>query len=605
MSDNAYSIAVLPFVNMTSDPENEYFSDGVTEEIINALTRIEGLQVTARTSSFAFKGKNRDIREIGQELGVETVLEGSVRKAGNRVRITAQLIKVKDGYHLWSENYDRHLEDIFSLQDEISLKIAHKCHNYPTHPHFLNHQLKTPTANMDAYQIYLKGRYYSNKWAEEDFRIAIELYEEAIDLAPDFALPYAGMAGLYTAMGALAMISNQEASEKARFFIKKALTIDDQRAECLMALSGIMFWYEWEFAKAMDLLEEALSIVPGNAEAMGFLGLYKAFSGKLPEGKRELERALKADPYSLQLHFAKCVIYQIEEDFEGMYQEADLVLQLHPKFWRGVLFKAHAAYFQEKYDEAIRHFETIYFNEQPGVIVTAAGGLACCYLKMGDLERSEKYINQVLQAFKNDIAFPCAAYCLVMYYQEKNQAEVAIAYLKQGIAKKVSDFVFLPHDPTFRPLWQHPEFFELAENIKRRGERKQLGLVVENKTRYATSNLQEEDACIIDERLMAYMQEEKPFLDNQLCLPQLAEELGINTNYLSQVINERHGKNFVEFINEYRVAALKSKLENPDNRQFTILSLAFDCGFNSKTTFNTAFKKITGLTPSQYLKKVG
>ena len=122
MPGSANSIAVLPFVNMTSDPENEYFSDGVTEEIINALTRIEGLQVTARTSSFAFKGKNIDIREIGRQLDVETVLEGSVRKAGHRVRITAQLIKVKDGYHLWSENYDRDLEDIFALQDEISLQ---------------------------------------------------------------------------------------------------------------------------------------------------------------------------------------------------------------------------------------------------------------------------------------------------------------------------------------------------------------------------------------------------------------------------------------------------------------------------------------------------
>ncbi len=600
MPGSANSIAVLPFVNMTSDPENEYFSDGVTEEIINALTRIEGLQVTARTSSFAFKGKNVDIREIGHQLGVETVLEGSVRKAGHRVRITAQLINVKDGYHLWSENYDRDLEDIFALQDEISLKIAGKFRK-SSQLAIIPHLSKTPTHNIDAYQLYLKGRYHSNKWTEEDFRIAIRLYQEAIDLAPDFALPYAGMADLFTAMGALAIMDNKEASENARYFVQKALDIDDQLAECMIALSGIAFWYDWEFVRAVELLEKALTIAPGNAEAIGFLGLYQAFSGAVSEGKRQLEKGLKADPYSLQLHFGLCVIYQIEEDLEGMDREADIILQLHPQFWRGHIFKGHVAYCQQRYEEAIKHFETIVQNQQEGVFATAAGALACCYMKLGDDDRAESYLWQVLQAFENNSTLPCAAYSLALYYQEKEQPEQSIAYLREGVHRNVGDFVFLPQDPMFKPLRDHPEFIELTSEI----ESRRLSPTSENKTRYANSNLREEDACEIDGRLVRYMEKEKPFLDNQLSLRQLADDLEVNTNYLSQVINERHNKNFVEFINEYRVTALKEKLEDPDNRQFTLLSLAFDCGFNSKTTFNTAFKKITGLTPTQYLKKVG
>ena len=382
---------------------------------------------------------------------------------------------------------------------------------------------------------------------------------------------------------------------------RKRWVLDDQLAECLIAMSGIAFWYDWEFSRAVSLLEKALSIAPGNAEGMGFLGLYQAFGGEVIKGKQQLEKGLRADPYSLQLHFGLCAIYHMEEDYEAVEREADIILQLHPHFWRGHIFKGHAAYCQERYDEAIVHFGAIIQSQQEGVFATAAGALACCYLKKGDADQANAYLWQVMQAFENNSTLPCAAYSLAMYYLESDQPDQSIAYLREGVNRNVSDFVFLPRDPMFRPLWDHPEFVELTREIERR---RQLA-VPENKTRYANSNLREEDACDIDERLVQFMEEEKPFLDNQLSLRQLADDLEVNTNYLSQVINERHGKNFVEFVNEYRVSALKEKLENPENRQFTLLSLAFDCGFNSKTTFNTAFKKITGLTPSQYLKKVG
>ena len=183
------SIAVLPFENLSSDLENEYFSDGMTEEIINALSKIGGLKVTARTSSFAFKNRKIDVRHIGNQLGVSTVLEGSIRKSGNRVRITAQLIHTDNGFHIWSESFDRQLEDIFALQDEVSLLIADKIRENFGHLTLEDHLVAAETKNIEAYNLYLKGRYFQLKWEAEGFEKAISCYEKSMELDPHYPLP--------------------------------------------------------------------------------------------------------------------------------------------------------------------------------------------------------------------------------------------------------------------------------------------------------------------------------------------------------------------------------------------------------------------------------
>lgn len=179
-----YSIAVLPFVNLSAEKDNEYFSDGITEELLNALAKVEGLSVTSRTSSFAFKGKNSDIREIGKKLGVKTVLEGSVRKYGDRVRVTAQLIDSENGYHKWSENYDKKLEDIFAVQDEIAVSIVDQLKKTMTLRKPSEGLVKVTTKNIDAYNLYLKGLFYWNKWAPDFVLKAITHFEEATVICP-------------------------------------------------------------------------------------------------------------------------------------------------------------------------------------------------------------------------------------------------------------------------------------------------------------------------------------------------------------------------------------------------------------------------------------
>lgn len=595
------SVAVLPFVNMSSDPENEYFSDGITEEIINALTRIEGLQVTARTSSFAFKGQNKDVREIGRLLGVRTVLEGSVRKFGKRVRITAQLINVMDGYHLWSETFDRQLEDIFAIQDEISLNIAEYLREHMGHFCIDTPHMSIPTHNMEAYQLYLKARFYTNQWTIEAFQLAIDIYEEALELDPDFALPYAGLADLYGAMGALTMMPMDQASQKAQNYVSIALEKNPNLPECFVARANYLFWYKWEFKEAHFWLQKALEVSPGNAEARGFLGLYKAFAGEVSEGERLMKIALQQDPYSLQLHYGMCAIHQIQNDLEGVLREADEVLRLNPDFWQAKMMKGYVSYRRGQYDMALQYFEQL--GEVPAVQVGRSGWKAVCYQRLGDLGKAEKYIAENLQHLVENPQIPCLAYTMVLYHMNAGDDNTAVKYLEDAIRKNASDFVFIHVDPTFKPLHNHPGFQKCVEIVYEKFPNHRPDEA--QPARYAHSSLSEEDSLDINQRLLCFMEQEKPYLENNLNLRGLAQELDVNANYLSQVINEQHGKNFFEFINSYRVNELKEMMNDPDNRQFTLLSMAFDCGFNSKTTFNTAFKRITGLTPSQYLKKVG
>ena len=222
------SIAVLPFVNMSADKENEYFSDGITEEILSALVKVDGLQVTSRTSSFAFKNKNIDAREIANQLSVNTILEGSVRKAGNKVRIAAQLINSADGYHIWSDVYDRNLEDIFEVQDEIASKIANTLREKLTGKEKKEPLVTTATKNLEAYNLYLKGKYYLFKWTPESGKRGIKYLEQAIAEEPDFALAHSTLAFCYTLLGAYGSIPTKIAFARAKEMADRARIFEDK-----------------------------------------------------------------------------------------------------------------------------------------------------------------------------------------------------------------------------------------------------------------------------------------------------------------------------------------------------------------------------------------
>jgi len=243
------SIAVLPFRNISSDKENEYFSDGVTEEIINALTKVEGLNVIARSSAFTFKNQNTDPKKIGEQLGVAFILEGSVRKSGNKVRVTVQLIKVSDSFHVFSEVYDQELKDIFEVQDDIANKIVRKfTENIGTHE-TRKKLISSSTENIEAYELYLKGRYNLSKGSLEATNAAIQYFEVALLKDKNFVLPLAGLAACYTFLGGSGLMLSSQAFEKAKEYANLSIRIDDSVADTHLALAKSYFWCDWDFEK--------------------------------------------------------------------------------------------------------------------------------------------------------------------------------------------------------------------------------------------------------------------------------------------------------------------------------------------------------------------
>jgi eukaryotic-like serine/threonine-protein kinase len=290
------SIAVLPFANMSGDPENEYFSDGISEEIINALTQLPGLRVAARTSSFSFKGRNADLRAVGEQLNVGTVLEGSVRKAGGRLRITAQLIDVTDGYHLWSERFDRDLTDVFAIQDEIATAIAGKLKVTLRVGEGL---VRPPTENLEAYDLFLKGRALARQRGASLLR-AVETFDQAILLDGAFAPVHAELAQALQLLSLYGLVHPADTRPRARAAVDRALVLDSSLVSSQLALGMVSLMGEFDREKAAAAWTRALELDPAHIEARGLRALFDLcyVRGDIENATRELYAVVAADPLS-------------------------------------------------------------------------------------------------------------------------------------------------------------------------------------------------------------------------------------------------------------------------------------------------------------------
>jgi serine/threonine protein kinase/Tfp pilus assembly protein PilF len=289
------SIAVLPFKDMSPQKDQDYFCEGLAEELINALTQVKDLKVAARTSSFSFKGKEEDIREIGRVLNVGSVLEGSIQKSGKNLRITTQLINVADGYHIWSERFDRTDDNIFAIQDEISMAVVDKLKGelLETDREKIT---KRYTANKDALNLFLKGRYFFNRRYQGDMIKAVEYFHKAIDIDPDYALPYVVTADVFNIMGQWAFIHPREAYSQSKAMLQKALEFDDSLSEAYSSLAFLTMAYEWNFSEAKKYFRRSIELNPQNAFAHGWYAQILAYEGKKDLAVEESKKAVECDP---------------------------------------------------------------------------------------------------------------------------------------------------------------------------------------------------------------------------------------------------------------------------------------------------------------------
>ena len=351
------SIAVLPFVNMSSDLENEYFTDGITEEILNALVKFDDLKVTARTSSFVFKERNEDVREIGGVLNVGAVLEGSVRKAGNRVRITAQLVDTADGYHLFSNTYDRVLEDIFAVQDEIARTIAGELRVlFPVAGAQTTTTMRKPTESSEAYSLYLRGLHCWNQFTPDTTQEALRHFRDALALDPDFALAHTGIARCYIHLGAQGRLRSEEAYPAAQEAAQRAIELDPEIAMGHVSLGMVRLFFDWDLAGARSCLERAIELNSGSAEARHWAGYCYMASGHFDEFLETAQVAASLDPLSL----LALDLLGTANIFAGNPRESlihyDRALEIKPTFRTAIEGRALAYDRLGEHDRAIEEF---------------------------------------------------------------------------------------------------------------------------------------------------------------------------------------------------------------------------------------------------------
>jgi len=320
------SVAVLAFANLSADKENEYFSDGLAEDIIDALTRLPGLRVTARTSAFAFRGKDQDVREIGARLNVDHILEGSVRRSGNRIRVTAQLVKAGDGCHLWSERFDREMTDVFAIQDEISQAIVSslRVRLFEDRP-----LARRPTENLEAYNLYLQGRYQFYRGTPEGFAKSKEYYERAIALDANFALVHDALAELYWFMGFFWILPPKETFSLGILAALRALEIDDRLAEAHAILGMFRKELDYNWPEVEREMKRALELSPASPTVHVRYALALLLPhGRLEEAVREVETALRADPLSLFVRWVLAIMLMLRRTPDPLLEQARQMLEL-------------------------------------------------------------------------------------------------------------------------------------------------------------------------------------------------------------------------------------------------------------------------------------
>jgi adenylate cyclase len=445
------SIAVLPFLDLSQAKDQEYFCDGISEEILHALAKIDGLRVTGRTSSFSFKGSGAGATEIGKKLNVANVLEGRLRREGNRVRVTAELINARSGFHLWTETYDRELEDAFSLQDEIThaivdalkikLAVSLPAHQQP---------------NAGVYDLYLQGLYFSNKSSEEDLRRALSFFQRAVERDPTFSRAWTGIAKVWYFLADV-YVKPLEGYPLSREAAIKALQLDEKDAEAHCYLSEAKRVLDWDLAGADAELKRALQFDPSSAPAHFFSGLHPLFRGELRDGLRLILEAQKLDPVSPIASYVATAAYLANDRVDDAVVEGQRTLQLDPNYF--YLDSVLAAAYREKgnFDEAI----ALYTKAQEATHLPSSG-LAIAYTRMGREIEAQNILAQLLQAReKRYVSAPLIAAVAVAL----GDNEGAFRELERAYAEHSGILQWIAFLPEFRALHSDARFPDLVRRI--------------------------------------------------------------------------------------------------------------------------------------------
>jgi len=457
------SLAVLPFTNISADKENEYFSDGLAEDIIDALTQVPGLRVMARTSSFAFRGKEADVREIGARLNVEHILEGSVRRAGSRIRVTAQLVKASDGYHLWSQRFDREMTDVFAIQDEISQAIVEKLRLRLSADRPL---VKRYTENLAAYDLCLKARYHLLKMTREGLEAGRRYCEQAIALDPNYALAYVMLAESYLWSAFWGSTHPREAFSRAKSAALEALRLDDTIADAHSALgtvlgSGEFDWHgaEREFSRAMELNPSSAAIRYDYAWCYAMWFLYPL--GRVEQALTEMRRALELDPLDPFYNSLLGYLLHSTGQFEPAVAQLQHAIDLDPTFFFPYWFLSSVYALKGQLEEAIAAGEKA--NELSGRHALTLGALGACYGRAGRAAEARQILEE-LTARRRSTYVPSTA--LAWAHVGVGELDESLEWTARGVEERDPTVVTaLKSAPIFGRSRSHPVFQALLRKM--------------------------------------------------------------------------------------------------------------------------------------------
>lgn len=454
------SIVVLPFINLSPDPEQEYFCDGIAEEVINALSHVSGLQVVARTTAFSFKGQAMDVREIGRKLGTGTVLEGSVRRFESRLRITTQLVDVATGYHLWSEKFDRELEDVFAIQDEISLAVVEN----------LKIQLgisdrarlvKRYTDDPVAYGLYLKGRYFWNRRHQGSMKQAIAYFEEAIGKDPLYAPAHIGVADSYGQMAVWGLARPRDAFEKAKVALATGFRIDDTLAEAYLCDGWIKMFYDWDAPAAERAFLRSLELDPNSAHAHRWYSILLLALERKEECFREITRSLEIDPVLLMTNAILGLALYWCGDFEKSEAQLKKTLELESDFAPAYLFRGQNYAGMQMWDEAIESLVT--YNKMTLNSPIGVGRLALVYGLAGRYPEAGAALDLLHQLSRQRFVSPLY---FAMAHAGLGEHDRAFEYMNQAIKQREPWMLVIKSAPFLNCLKADPRFAGLVAKVR-------------------------------------------------------------------------------------------------------------------------------------------
>jgi len=459
VSSTTRSLAVLPLENLSHDPEQEYFAEGLTEALINTLAKINDLRVVSRTSVMAYKGARRSVREIARELGVDTIVEGTVLRAGGRVRITAQLIDATREMHLWAESYERDLRGVLELQAEMAQAIAREVQVKLT-PQEQAHLGQVRPVDPEAYVAYLKGRYHWNRRSGEGCGKAIRCFQQAIDKDPTYAAAYAGLADCLSVLGVCSMVAPDEGFGKAKGLALQALERDRNLAEGHASLAFATMWYDYDFASAERGFRRSLELNPRYVTGRSWRGILLSVVGRNEEAYTDVQFSIRLDPCSSPVYFCMGIVHWAGRRYDQAIEQFDKAIELESSNALAYGLQADTYLSKSQYDSAAKGYQRSIQCSQGASSFIAALGEA--YARQGNVEAAENTLEQLRGLAKQRYVTPYIVARLNLALGRKDEA---LGCLQTAYRWRDSFMVFMKVDPLLDDLRPDPRFQDLLRRM--------------------------------------------------------------------------------------------------------------------------------------------